>query len=64
MADTDSITIRVNPELAKRIKDEAQHLGVTVSAFIKMRLASYFDGVRFERTLQDEQSSKSSKGKS
>ena len=33
----------------KRLKDEAKKRGLSISAFIRLMIGNWFDGIRFER---------------
>lgn len=41
--------IALTPEQAELADKEAQRLGISFSAFIRLLLSQYFDDVRFER---------------
>lgn len=44
-----SVNIRLKSDILGRAKAEADRLGLSFSAFVTMCLASYIDGIKFER---------------
>lgn len=46
------VNFDIDDEVYNNAKDEAKRLGMPLSAFIRLLLKDYFDGVRFERKQQ------------
>lgn len=58
MAKGISVNIRLKPNLLDKTRAEADRLGLSYSAFVTLCLASYIDGVKFERNRVGEEVAK------
>ena len=56
-------SVRFPSEIASRAKAEAEKLGISLNAFLKMLLAQYFDGIVFQRKEKRGDDAKPTKGR-
>jgi hypothetical protein len=48
---TETVIIRLTPSERTQLEEESQKAGVSISAFIRLLLRNYSNGIRFEKKV-------------